>query len=110
MLPGSFSGLPWRAPWLAVPATDPAAAPDVAGYVAVYPCGTEELAHEGAGPVRDAVLLNAAAAIAAFDSVVSSAHAAIEHGLPFAVEAIDSGAASKLLDAWIAASSALATR
>jgi anthranilate phosphoribosyltransferase len=57
-----------------------------------------------AGPIRDAVLLNAAAAIAAFDGVVGTARAAIEHGLPAAVEAVDSGAAERLLAAWIDAS------
>ncbi|HEY2041991.1 MAG TPA: anthranilate phosphoribosyltransferase [Jatrophihabitans sp.] len=59
------------------------------------------------GPIRDAVLLNAAAAIAAFDSVLPSAQEAISYGLPIAAQAIDSGAASALLDAWIASSSAL---
>jgi len=56
------------------------------------------------GAVRDAVLLNAAAAIAAFDGVVGSATAAIEHGLPIAVDSIDSGNSARLLDAWISAS------
>ncbi len=56
------------------------------------------------GPVRDAVLLNAAAAIAAFDDVVGSAVEAIGHGLPIAAAAIDSGAAAALLDRWILAS------
>jgi anthranilate phosphoribosyltransferase len=55
------------------------------------------------GPVRDAVLLNAAATIAAFDGEVSSAQAAIEHGLPIAAEAIDSGAARTVLADWITA-------
>jgi anthranilate phosphoribosyltransferase len=58
------------------------------------------------GPIRDAVLLNAAAAIAAFDSVLSSAQEAISYGLPIAAQAIDTGNASALLDAWIASSKA----
>lgn len=53
------------------------------------------------GPVRDAVLLNAAAAIAAFDDELSSARSAIEYGLPIAEAAIDSGSAAGLLDSWI---------
>ena len=55
------------------------------------------------GAVRDAVLLNAAAAIAAFDAVTSTAAAAIEHGLPIATKAIDSGAAARALADWVAA-------
>jgi anthranilate phosphoribosyltransferase len=62
------------------------------------------------GPVRDAVLLNAAAGIAAFDNVLPSAIAAIEHGLPIAAEAIDSGNATQVLDAWIAVSQRIAAR
>jgi len=62
------------------------------------------------GAVRDAVLLNAAATVAAFDGVVSSARAAIEHGLPIAARAIDSGAAARLLDDWIEASRRAAGR
>jgi anthranilate phosphoribosyltransferase len=53
------------------------------------------------GPVRDAVLLNAAAAIAAFDGVLDSAEAAARHGLPIAAAAIDDGSAAALLRAWI---------
>ncbi len=68
------------------------------------------LAGGGAG-VRDAVLLNAAAAIAAFDGLDAggqpdddaSAQLArlLTRALPGAVEAIDSGAAAALLDRWI---------
>jgi anthranilate phosphoribosyltransferase len=60
------------------------------------------------GPVRDAVLLNAAAAIAAFDEVVSSADHAVAHGLPVAAESIDSGSAAKLLQAWVESSQRVA--
>ncbi|MDP9116213.1 MAG: anthranilate phosphoribosyltransferase [Actinomycetota bacterium] len=64
------------------------------------------LAGRGAG-ARDAVLLNAAAAIAAFDGLTPATfHDAIARGLTVAVEAVDSGAASALLDRWIAASHA----
>ncbi|HET6209389.1 MAG TPA: hypothetical protein VFD94_03355, partial [Jatrophihabitans sp.] len=55
------------------------------------------------GPVRDAVLLNAAAAIAAFDRQLGSARSAVEYGLPIAAAAIDTGAAGRLLADWIEA-------
>lgn len=61
------------------------------------------------GPVREAVLLNAAAAIAAFDGRLDSAEQAVEHGLPIATAAIDSGAAAALLKAWISSSQRLKT-
>lgn len=57
------------------------------------------------GPVRDAVQLNAAAAIAAFDGVLDSARAAVEYGWPIAGAAIEDGSAGRLLDDWIAAGS-----
>jgi anthranilate phosphoribosyltransferase len=53
------------------------------------------------GAVRDAVLLNAAAAIAAFDGVLDSAHAAVAHGLPIAAASIDDGSAAALLRNWV---------
>ncbi len=59
------------------------------------------------GPVRDAVLLNAAAAIAAFDSKLSSARDAVEHGLPIAAAAIDNGSTAALLESWITLSQRL---
>ncbi len=59
------------------------------------------------GAVRDAVLLNAAGAIAAFDQVLDSARAAIDYGLPIAAAAIDDGAAMALLDSWIVLSQQL---
>jgi len=60
------------------------------------------------GPVRDAVLLNAAAALAAYDGV-TSAPAAEQIGalLPRAAESIDSGAAAALLDRWVTTSQRL---
>ncbi|MGI8665961.1 MAG: anthranilate phosphoribosyltransferase, partial [Jatrophihabitans sp.] len=54
-----------------------------------------------AGPVREAVLLNAAGAIAAFDGRLDSARSAIEYGLPIAAAAIDDGSAATLLRAWV---------
>ncbi|CAB4876251.1 unannotated protein [freshwater metagenome] len=54
------------------------------------------------GAPRDAVLLNAAAAIAAFDKEDSlSLHQRIERALIKATTAIDSGASNSLLEKWI---------
>ncbi|MFF5036545.1 anthranilate phosphoribosyltransferase [Nocardia salmonicida] len=58
------------------------------------------------GPVRDAVLLNSAAAIVAYDlsrgvgDVDSDLDAALVDGLERAAAAVDSGAAAKLLQSW----------
>jgi anthranilate phosphoribosyltransferase len=51
------------------------------------------------GPVRDAVLLNAAAAIAAYDGQADPA--GLRAGLERAAESIDSGAAASVLDRWV---------
>jgi anthranilate phosphoribosyltransferase len=55
------------------------------------------------GPVRDAVTLNAAAGIAAYDVQEAPLEERLRDGLARAVEALDSGAASAKLDAWVAA-------
>jgi anthranilate phosphoribosyltransferase len=61
------------------------------------------------GAPRDAVLLNAAAAIAAFDGQVGlSIHERISAALIKASDAVDSGAATNLLNRWIALSQELA--
>ncbi|GAA0949256.1 anthranilate phosphoribosyltransferase [Nonomuraea longicatena] len=54
------------------------------------------------GPVRDIVLLNAAAALVAADGVpdASGLTAALGQGVKRAAEAVDSGAAAALLDDW----------
>jgi anthranilate phosphoribosyltransferase len=52
------------------------------------------------GPVRDAVLVNAAAALAAFTGFTRSLDHDIAAGLDRAAEAIDSGAAADLLERW----------
>jgi anthranilate phosphoribosyltransferase len=64
----------------------------------------EVLAGGGRAGARDAVLLNAAAGIAAFDGLDGPLDDAIAAGLAEATESIDSGAASQLLDRWVAAS------
>jgi len=61
-----------------------------------------------ASPVRDAVLLNAGAALAVFDDEEGDPVERLRVGLAKATEAIDSGNAAKALDAWVEASAALA--
>ena len=55
------------------------------------------------GPVRDAVILNAAGAMVAHAGLTSGAEwlSAWESGLGRAAEAIDSGAAEELLARWV---------
>ncbi|PRX48522.1 anthranilate phosphoribosyltransferase [Prauserella shujinwangii] len=52
------------------------------------------------GPVRDAVLLNAAGALAAFTGFSGDLVADLRGGLRLATTAVDSGAAASLLDRW----------
>jgi anthranilate phosphoribosyltransferase len=62
------------------------------------------------GPVRDAVLLNAAAGLVAIDGPSSAPVAEqLAAALPRATEALDSGAAGQALDDWVAASRAAAS-
>ena len=56
------------------------------------------------GPVRDAVLLNAGAALAVHDAPADDPDTALAAGYAKAVEAVDSGAARATLDRWVAAS------
>jgi anthranilate phosphoribosyltransferase len=56
------------------------------------------------GAVRDAVLLNAAAALAAYDERPSRLHDAIGAGLERAAAAVDDGRAVALLERWVAVS------
>ena len=61
------------------------------------------------GAVRDMVLLNAAALIAAYEGAPPAAEltAALRESFDRAAAAVDSGAASTLLDRWIDTSQAL---
>jgi anthranilate phosphoribosyltransferase len=61
------------------------------------------------GPVRDAVLINAAGAVAVFNNLSDDVHADMLAAKDVATQAIDSGAAAALLDRWIALSTKLAT-
>jgi anthranilate phosphoribosyltransferase len=56
------------------------------------------------GAVRDAVLLNAGAALAVYDAPSAPVDAALATGIKRARESIDSGAARATLDRWVAAS------
>jgi anthranilate phosphoribosyltransferase len=59
-----------------------------------------ELVTGKTGPVRDAVVLNSAAALAAFTGFSGSLEDDLSTGLDRAAQAIDSGAAATLLDRW----------
>jgi anthranilate phosphoribosyltransferase len=61
------------------------------------------------GAVRDAVLLNAAAALVAVAPSEEPLEAQIASGLTRGAEAVDSGAASTLLETWVRTSQALAS-
>ncbi len=70
----------------------------------------EVLAGRGGG-VRDAVLLNAAAAIAAHDGLGDrSLDGALRDGLRVAATSVDSGAAAEVLERWVQASRRAASR
>jgi anthranilate phosphoribosyltransferase len=71
---------------------------------------TRRLLDGEAGPVRDAVLLNAAAAIVAFDGAgPGPVTAQLAAALPRAADALDSGAAADALGSWVAASRSAAS-
>lgn len=55
------------------------------------------------GAVRDVVLLNAGAALAAHDGSTGPLVSRIRAGMDRAAEAIDSGEAKNVLDRWVAA-------
>jgi anthranilate phosphoribosyltransferase len=59
------------------------------------------------GPVRDAVLLNAAAAVAAYDAQEGELEARLADGLEKATASLDTGAAASVLDRWAAVSQRL---
>ncbi|MGY1632171.1 anthranilate phosphoribosyltransferase [Geodermatophilus sp. SYSU D01186] len=61
------------------------------------------------GPVRDAVLLNAAAALAAFDQRAGRLHDVLAGGLERAAAAVDDGRAQAQLERWVAVSRSLQT-
>ncbi|MCW2599766.1 MAG: Anthranilate phosphoribosyltransferase [Frankiales bacterium] len=71
------------------------------GDAATNAAVARELVAGAQGPVRDAVLLNAAAALAAFDASSGSLESRLEAGLHRAAQSLDSGAASAALDRWV---------
>ncbi|MFG3344925.1 anthranilate phosphoribosyltransferase [Streptomyces sp. NPDC048018] len=58
------------------------------------------------GPVRDAVLLNSAAALTALEPGEGTLAERLRAGMAKAAESVDSGAARRALDRWVAASNA----
>jgi anthranilate phosphoribosyltransferase len=58
------------------------------------------------GPVRDAVLLNAGAALAVYDAPAEPPETALAAGIERARAALDTGAAQATLERWVAASGA----
>ncbi|MCX4739660.1 MULTISPECIES: anthranilate phosphoribosyltransferase [Streptomyces] len=58
------------------------------------------------GPVRDAVLLNSAAALVALDPAGGTLAEQIAAGMARAAESVDSGAARRVLERWVTASNA----
>ncbi len=89
----------------------PRAAPDAlrGGDVEFNAQAVRDLVGGKTGPVRDAVLLNAAAALVSLDGAGDDLDAAMIEGYARAVRAVDSGAAEATLDRWIKASQALKT-
>ncbi|HWJ11891.1 MAG TPA: anthranilate phosphoribosyltransferase [Nocardioides sp.] len=84
----------------------PASAEDLRGGDAQHNAGVvRRLLAGDAGPVRDAVVLNAGAALAVYDAPGGAVDEALADGIRRAAEAIDSGAAQATLDRWIAAAS-----
>jgi anthranilate phosphoribosyltransferase len=79
---------------------------DLRGADAAHNAGVARdlLGGAGSGPVRDAVLLNAAAAIAAFEGGVGDLVERLAAGLSRAAAALDDGRAAALLDRWVAVS------
>ncbi|TCP55094.1 anthranilate phosphoribosyltransferase [Tamaricihabitans halophyticus] len=66
-----------------------------------------DLVHGKPGPVRDAVLLNAAGTLAAYRGLTDDVHADLREGLRKGTEAVDSGAAAELLARWAEFSTSL---
>jgi anthranilate phosphoribosyltransferase len=86
----------------------PVAPADLRGADASHNAGVVRRLVEGdKGPVRDVVLLNAGAALAAYDPSPGPVTDRLAAGMAQAAEAIDSGAAKATLDRWIAACAAV---
>jgi anthranilate phosphoribosyltransferase len=95
---------------LGIPAVPPEA---LRGADPVHNAGVvrDVLAGGGSGGVRDVVLLNAAAAIAAHDGVpADDLNGALTRGIQLAAQSIDTGAAADVLQRWIAVGRRLRSR
>jgi anthranilate phosphoribosyltransferase len=80
---------------------------DLRGADAAYNADvTRRLLAGETGPVRDAVLVNAAAALAAHDGLGGDLARTLRAGVERAARAVDSGAAAALLDRWVAVAGA----
>lgn len=81
---------------------------DLRGADATYNASVARALLDGAtGPVRDAVLLNAAAALAAHAARDEPLVERLRAGLATAAESLDTGAARELLDRWVEVSRSL---
>ena len=81
-----------------------AATEDLRGGDAEHNAGVIRALLDGReGPVRDAVLLNAGAALAVYDTPGLEVEEALGQGIVRAASAIDSGAARATLDRWVSA-------
>ncbi len=84
-------------------------AADLRGADAAYNSAVARRVLAGAtGPVRDAVLLNAGAAIAAHRGLAGDVATAIADGMSAAATAVDSGAAAGTLERWVSVAGPLA--
>jgi len=83
---------------------------DLRGADAAYNAGVARVLLDGRpGPVRDAVLLNAAAALAAYDALDLPLRDRLAAGSVRAAQSLDTGAAATALERWVRVSQALAT-
>jgi anthranilate phosphoribosyltransferase len=81
---------------------------DLRGADAAHNAGVARALLDGAqGPVRDAVLLNAAAALAAYEGASDGLVERLQRGWDRAAASLDSGAAARLLDRWVEVSTSL---
>ena len=90
---------------LGIPRADPS---ELRGGEVAFNVEVARRLFDGApGPVRDAVVLNAAAAIAVHAGLTGDLDADLTLGLERAVGALDSGATATLLDRWVEVGNAL---
>ncbi|PUA80624.1 anthranilate phosphoribosyltransferase [Nocardioides currus] len=84
----------------------PATTEDLRGGDAAHNADVVRRVMDGeTGPVRDAVVLNAGAALAVHDAPTTEPMTALADGIARAAKAIDDGAARATLDRWVTASS-----